>query len=232
MGLTTYFLIIGGVMALSLAVRAKLKSNYAKWGRTRNTAGISGAQAARSVLDANGLQDVKIEAARGQLTDHYDPRSRTIRLSEIVYSVPSVAAVAIAGHEAGHAIQDHEGYKPLMLKKALIPLAQLGARFGLPVAIFGWMFGSPVVAQVGVLGYASALVLQFFALPVEFDASKRALGQLERLQLISAEEKEAARSVLRSAAMTYVAGAATSAAYLLYLALAGGRWLLGKPLPR
>lgn len=232
MGLLTYFIIAGVVMAFSFAVRLKLKNTYAKWGRTRNAAGITGSEAARHILDANGLRDVRLEAVRGQLSDHYDPRSRTIRLSEGVYAVPSVAAVAIAAHESGHAIQDRERYKPLALKKALIPLATLGARFGLPAAFVGLMFGSQTLVQVGVLGYAGALVLQFLALPVEFDASKRALGQLERLQLISPQEKESARSVLRSAALTYVASAASSAIYILYLGLAGGRWLLGKPIPR
>ena len=114
----------------------------------------------------------------------------------------------------------------------MIPLATLGARFGLPAALMGLMFGSQTLVQVGVLGYAAALVLQFLALPVEFDASKRALGELERLQLISAQEKAPARSVLRWAALTYVASAASSAVYVVYLAVAGGRWLLGKPIPR
>lgn len=229
---TAYFLIAGAAMAFSLLVRARLKSTYSKWGRIRNAAGITGGQAARAILDANGLQAVRLQAVAGQLSDHYDPKSKTIRLSEGVYEVPSVAAAAIAAHEAGHAIQDKIAYKPLALKTTLIPLANLGARFGIPAAILGSIIGSPMLVQVGVLGYAGALLLQFLALPVEFDASKRALGQLEQLRLISDAEKEQARSVLRAAALTYVAGAASSAAYLLYLGLAGGRWLFGRPLPR
>lgn len=230
MDATAYVLIVGAVVLFSSAVRTKLASTYTKWGRTRNAAGVTGGDAARYILDANGLRHVKLEAVRGRLTDHYDPRSKTIRLSEEVYAVPSVAAMAIASHEVGHAIQDHEGYKPLALKRALIPLASLGARFGLPAALFGWVVGSPALVQIGVLGYAGALLLQFVALPVEFDASKRALAQLEELRLINPEEKESARSVLRVAALTYVASAATSALYLVYLGWTGGRRLLGKPL--
>lgn len=231
MDTTIYLIIVGAVVLLSSAVRSTLKSTYAKWGRTRNSAGITGGETARHILDANGLRHVGLQAVRGRLTDHYDPRTKTIRLSEEVYALPSVAAMAVASHEVGHAIQDHEGYKPLALKRTLIPLANLGARFGLPAAIFGWVIGSPTLVQVGVLGYAGALLLQFVALPVEFDASKRALAQLEQLRMVTAEEKKSARSVLRAAAMTYVAGAASSAAYLVYLGLVVGRKLIGKPLP-
>lgn len=226
-----YFSIVGVVMLFSLAIRAKLKSTYAKWGRTRNSAGITGAQGARTILNADGMPGVRLEAVSGQLADHYDPRANTIRLSADVYSVPSVAALAIAAHETGHALQGHLHYRPMVLKTTLVPLAVQGARFGIPLALLGSILGSELLVQVGVLGYAGALVLQFIALPVEFDASKRALHELGRLNLISAEETEPVKAVLRAAAMTYVGAAASSAAYLLYLGVSVGRWLFRRPAP-
>lgn len=149
MNATTYLLIIGGVMLFSFAVQATLKSTYAKWGSVKNSAGITGAQAARHILDANGLRNVELEAAPGRLSDHYDPRSKTIRLSPEVYAVPSVSALAIAAHEAGHALQDDVGYKPLMLKHALIPVASAAssAAYVVYLGFAGarWLFGRPTL---------------------------------------------------------------------------------------
>ena len=231
MSALAYFSIVGLVMLFSLGIRAKLKSTYSKWGRVRNSAGITGAQGARTILNADGMPGVRLEAVSGQLTDRYDPRTKTIGLSADVHSVPSVAALAIAAHETGHALQDHLHYKPMALKTTLVPLAVQGARFGIPAALLGSIFGSELVVQVGVLAYVGALLLQFIALPVEFDASKRALHELGRLNLISAEETEPVRAVLRAAAMTYVGAAASSAAYLLYVAVSFGRWLFRMPAP-
>jgi Zn-dependent membrane protease YugP len=174
------------------------------------------------------MRRVPIEAVAGKLSDHYDPRSKTLRLSEAVYTTPSVAAMAIAAHEAGHAIQDHVDYKPMEIRTVSVPLANAGARFGLPAAIAGSFLGMPWLVQVGVLAYVGALFLQFLTLPVEFNASKRALQQLDALHLVDEAEEEAARSVLRSAAMTYVAGVASSAGYILYLGLVGGRSMFRK----
>jgi Zn-dependent membrane protease YugP len=165
----------------------------------------------------------------GKLSDHYDPRDRSIRLSEPVYDVQSVAAMAIAAHETGHAIQHREGYGPLTLRTALGPLVALGARFGIPAALVGLLLGSPFLIQFGVIGYVGALAFQLLSLPLEFDASRRALSGLDRLGVLNAEEQEGARSVLRSAAMTYVASTASAAAYIVYQAMLAGRWLLGRP---
>jgi hypothetical protein len=225
----TFYLIAGGVFLFSWSVQGKLKRTYARWSQIRNSADMAGAHVARSILDANGMRRVGIEEASGKLSDHYDPRSKVIRLSPAVYGVPSVAALAISAHESGHAIQDHVAYGPLKFRTALAPLASLAGRFGIPAAILGSFIGSPGLVQMGVLAYVGALLLQFLTLPVEFNASKRAIGQLERLHLMSDQEEEGARNVLRAAAMTYVASVASAAGYIIYLAVAGGRWLIRKP---
>ena len=224
-----YYWIAGAVFLFSILVRQKLTSTYRKWSQVRNQAGITGGQTAQLILDANQMRRVKVGPIPGKLTDHYNPRTKEIRLSEPVYATPSVAAMAIAAHESGHAIQDEVDYTPLELRSRLAPLAAAGARFGLPAAIFGSFLGMPALIQVGVLSYAGALLLQFLTLPVEFNASKRALQQLEKLGLLSEQEREAARSVLRSAALTYVAGVASAVGYIIYLAVVGGRWLFRKP---
>jgi Zn-dependent membrane protease YugP len=225
-----YLLFAAALMVVSLLVRAHLKRVYAKWGSIGNLAGLSGAQTARAILNANGLGDVGLEAVKGQLDDHYDPRTKIVRLSDGVYSVRSVAALSIAGHEAGHALQDQARYRPMVVKEALVPLANAGARFGMPAALIGWAAGSSLLVQIGVLGYVGALVLQFVTLPIEFDASARAQSELERLNLIRPSERAPVRSMLRAAALTYVAGAASSAVYLVYLMLSFARVLFRRPL--
>lgn len=225
----SYYWIAGAVFVLSLIVQQKLKSTYRTWSAVRNSAGVTGAQTAQLILQANQMNRVKVGPTQGKLTDHYNPRTKEIRLSEAVYAMPSVAAMAIAAHESGHAIQDAVDYTPLELRSRLAPLAAAGARFGLPAAILGSVLGSPVIVQVGVLSYAGALLLQFLTLPVEFNASKRALQQLEELGLLGEQEREGARAMLRSAALTYVAGVASAAGYIIYLVFLGGRWIFRKP---
>jgi Zn-dependent membrane protease YugP len=195
----------------------------------RNQVGFTGAQTSKIILDANRMDRVQIGPVRGKLSDHYNPRNKSIRLSEPVFGVPSVAAMAVAAHETGHAIQDEVDYAPLEIRTFLAPVAAAGARFGLPAAIFGSFLGLPMLVQIGVLGYAGALLLQFLTLPVEFDASRRALRQLEKLGLVNEEERDGVRAVLRSAAMTYVAGAASAAGYVIYLLIIGGRMVLRRP---
>ena len=226
---TLYYWIAGAVFVFSIVVRQRLTSTYRTWSRVRNQAGVTGAQTAGLILEANQMRDVRVGRIEGKLTDHYNPRSKEIRLSETVYATPSVAAMAIAAHESGHAIQDAVDYTPLELRSRLAPVAAAGARFGLPAAIFGSLFGLPVLIQVGVLSYAGGFLLQFLTLPVEFNASKRALQQLNSLGLLSDYEREGARAVLRSAALTYVAGVASAAGYIIYLVVVGGRWLLRRP---
>jgi len=224
------FYVIGGLVFLfSLGVRYMLRSTYGRWSRVDNAIGRSGGRIARTILDANRLQSIPVEAVSGTLTDHYDPRRKQIRLARDNFVNASVAAMAVAAHECGHALQDADGYRPMELRNSLMPVANAGARFGLPVAIFGSFFGSALMVQIGILGYAGAILLTFLTLPVELDASKRALAQLEELGMVSADGRRGARQVLRAAAMTYVAGVASSAGYLFYLLLMGGRALLGRP---
>lgn len=223
-----FYIIVGGTYLFSLLVMRKLKSTYRTWGEVPNRARATGADGALAILRANDLQSVTVFPAPGQLSDHYDPRDKTIRLSEAVYRTPSVASLAIAAHESGHAIQDAVDYKPLEFRSRMAPVAQAGARFGMPALFIGLMFASPLLTQIGVLAYLGGLLFQVVTLPVEFNASRRAMAQLEALDLVRGEEKEGAAAVLRAAAMTYVAGVASSAGYMIYLLLIGGRYLFKK----
>lgn len=228
---TLYYAIAGAVLLFSLAVRQHLKSTYARWSQVRSATGRPGGQVARMILDANRLQSVPVQPVQGKLTDHYDPRNKQLRLARDNFVGNSVAATAVAAHECGHALQDADDYGPMRVRGALVPIANAGARFGLPLAIFGSLSGSTLMVQIGTLGYAGSILLTFLTLPVEFNASKRALFQLDRLDLISADGREGAEKVLRAAAMTYVAGVASSAGYLVYLVIVGGRSLMRKPKP-
>lgn len=220
MGLGMYYLI--GIVAFvgSLLVQQWLKSTYGRWAKHANAAGLSGADVARAILRENGLGDVKVEEVRGTLSDHYDPASKTVRLSTDNFRRPSVAGMAVAAHEVGHAIQHATGYAPLRARSAVLPAATIGSQWGPMLAIFGLMLGMGGLAQIGVVLFAAAVVFQLITLPVEFDASRRAMQQLDRLQLVTTGDEQGARSVLNAAAMTYVAAAATSIAYLVYFFLA------------
>jgi len=224
-----FYLIGGATFLFSLAVRQGLKKTYNRYSQVPNHQRVPGAHVARGILDANGLQRIPVEATQGKLTDHYDPRTKVIRLSRPIFAVSSVAALAISAHESGHAIQDHEQYGPLKFRTAMAPIASFAGRAGIPALIAGSVFGSQWLVLLGVVAYVGALLLQFLTLPVEFNASKRALAQLESLHLMNEQEKEGAQRVLRAAAMTYVAGVASAAGYIVYLALAGGRMLFKKP---
>lgn len=228
---TLFYAVAGLVFLFALGVRRHLMSTYANWSRVRSATGRPGGQVARIILDANRLQSVPVQPVHGQLTDHYDPRRKELRLAKDNFVGNSVAATAVAAHECGHALQDADSYRPMEFRTAMAPVASAGARFGLPLAIFGSFYGSPAMVQVGILGYVGAMFLNFLTLPVEFNASKRALRQLDRLNLISAEGHEGAQKVLRAAAMTYVAGVASSAWYVVYLVLVAGRSLFAKPKP-
>lgn len=224
-----FYLIAGVTWLFSAFVKRKLTTAYGKWGQVRNSVGGTGAQVAFTVLDANDLRQVQLQPAPGELSDHYDPRTKVIRLSEPVYGVESVAAMAIAAHETGHAIQDKVGYRPFKVRSSLVPLATLGARFGLPAAMMGFMFGAPLFIQIGVLTYLGALIFQFATLPVEFNASKRARNQLDDLKLVDETDKQGVKEMLSAAALTYVAGVASSAGYIFFLAIIAGKWLFRRP---
>ena len=215
-----YYLI--GIIAfvVSMAIQGWLRNTYNKWMRVQNTANLTGAQIARAILNENGLHDVAVEPVRGMLTDHYDPRSRTVRLSEGNFSHANVAGMAVAAHEVGHAIQHANAYGPLQIRHALLPVANIGSQFGPMAALFGLMLGMGGLFQIGILLFTAAVIFQVITLPIEFDASCRAMVQLEKMGLASSTDSSGAKSVLTAAAMTYVAAASTSIATLAYFLLA------------
>lgn len=226
-----FWLILVGSWFLSAIVQQRLQAVYRRWGSVRNSAGLSGSETAARILAANQLSDVSIEPVRGRLTDHYDPRHKRVVLSESVYQPASVAAMAVAAHETGHALQDQARYPFLVFRTALAPLASTAARYGVPAAVLGVFVGMPVLVDIGILSFVAAFLFQLITLPVEFNASRRAMAELERLKLVNDEERAGARSMLRSAAMTYVASAAPAVLYLFYLVVRVGRWILGKTPP-
>ncbi len=213
--------IIGFIV--SLAVSGWLRSTYSKWSKVQNAAGLTGVEVARTILQANGIDNVKVEAVQGQLSDHYDPRARVVRLSQDNYSRASVAGMAVAAHEVGHAIQHAKAYSPLQWRSAIAPVANIGSQFGMYAAIFGIFLQSQGLLQVGIVLFSAAVLFQVVTLPVEFDASRRALAQLNTLGIVTPRDQGGARNVLTAAAMTYVAAAATSIAYLVYFILASRR---------
>lgn len=212
----TYYII--GIVAFvgSMLIQSWLKNTYGKWSQRANTSGLAGRDVALAILNANNITDVKIEPVRGQLTDHYDPRSKTVRLSEGIYGRASVAGMAVAAHEVGHAIQHNNGMLALNIRNALLPVANIGSQFGPILAIFGIIMGAAGLLQIGVWLFAAAVAFQLITLPIEFDASRRAIANLQQLGLVTTTDTGGARAVLNAAAMTYVAAAATSIAYLLY----------------
>lgn len=212
LGILLFVVTFGG----TLLVQMWLKSTYGRWSKVANASSLSGAETARAMLDANGLHDVPVEAVPGQLTDHYDPTKRVVRLSEHNYRNPSVAGMAVAAHEVGHAIQHARAYAPLQWRAALVPVASIGGNFGPWLVIGGFMLGQMGLAQIGIVLFAAAVLFQIVTLPVEFDASKRAMAQLSQMGLVTPQDSGGARAVLSAAAMTYVAAMAASLAYLLY----------------
>jgi Zn-dependent membrane protease YugP len=216
-----YFILIGPGLLLMLWAQSRVRGTYKKWSNVANMRRMTGAQAARLVLDSNGLHDVPIEAVPGDLSDHYDPGKRVLRLSQGVYGVPSVAAVAIAAHEAGHAIQHATGYGPLKARTAIVPVVSIGSNFGFIVLILGVMLQMTGLAWVGVGLFALSTLFALVTLPVEFDASNRARAALVTVGLVdggvaNGQESKGVKSVLDAAAWTYIAGFATSVLTLLY----------------
>ena len=228
-----YWIVIGVGMALSLWAQARVKGTFRKYSRLSTRSRMTGAQVAQGILETNGIRDVKIEPIRGSMSDHYDPRSKTLRLSESVYASNSMAAFGVAAHEVGHAIQHAQGYAPLGFRSAWVPVANLGGSLSFIVLIAAAFLGGASTALgstaslIGVLLFSATTVFTLVTLPVEFDASKRALVALQTGGFVSNEELNGARKVLNAAAMTYVAAFITSLLTLLYwayrLGLLGGR---------
>lgn len=220
----TYILVIIGAV-LSILASAKVKSTYRKYAHVRNMAGLTGAQAAERILYQAGIRDVRIEHVRGSLTDHYDPSRKVVRLSDDTYGSTSVAAVGVAAHECGHVLQYQEGYAPLKFRTALVPAANIGSRLGIPLILIGILLGyNQALVSIGIWVFALAVLFQLVTLPVEFDASSRAVRILDRQRMLVGGEVAQCRQVLNAAALTYVAAAAASILQLLRLVcLFGGR---------
>ena len=218
----TYILVLIGAV-LCIWASSRVNSTYSKYARVRARSGMTGAQAAQRILQMSGIHDVQIQHIAGNLTDHYDPSGKVLRLSDSVYGSASVAAIGVAAHECGHALQHREGYFPLKFRSALVPAANIGSKLGLPLVILGLILGIGFDLPGG--GYFSLAVLfQVVTLPVEFDASKRALKLLESCGIMGSDEAAGSRRVLGAAALTYVAAAASSILQLLRLViLSGGR---------
>lgn len=211
-----YLLMTLPALLFTLWAQWKVKSSYSKWSNVPNSRGISGAQAARFLLDSNGLNNVQIEQSQGMLSDHYDPGAKVLRLSPQVYGVPSVASIGIAAHEMGHALQDKENYGALRLRSTLVPMANIGSSLGVWIIIAGLLLQMTPIAWLGVILFGAGFLFAVITLPVEFDASRRAMRMMDQSGLLTGPELAGAKDVLTSAAWTYVAAAAAALMTLLF----------------
>lgn len=215
----TYILVMIGVVICLLA-SAKMNSTFSKYSRVRSHSGMTGKEAAEALLHREGIYDVRVEYVAGNLTDHYDPRSKVLRLSDVTYQQTSVAAIGVAAHECGHAIQHARGYAPLSIRSALVPVANFGSSIAWPLIIIGLIMNSQtsqLFLNLGVIAFSMAVLFQIVTLPVEFNASRRALKILGNTGMLYPDEVRETRKVLTAAALTYVAGAASAILQLLRL---------------
>ncbi len=226
----TYILVLVGAVLCMLA-SARVNSTYAKYAKVRARSGFTGAEAAQRILQMSGIRDVQIQHIAGNLTDHYDPVHKVLRLSDSVYGSRSVAAIGVAAHECGHALQHKEGYAPLSIRSKLVPAANIGAKLGLPLVILGIIMGLDFqlpgggyfsLAQIGIWVFSFAVLFQVVTLPVEFNASGRALKMLGNYGIMTGDEVDDCKRVLGAAALTYVAAAASSVLQLLRLVILVG----------
>lgn len=219
-----YLILVLPAVIFALWAQHQVNGTFNKYSKVRAARNVTGAQAAQAVLQAGGVYDVRIERIAGNLTDHYDPRDKVIRLSDSVYDNPSIAALGVAAHEAGHAVQHAEEYFPLRLRRAIIPVTQIGSTLAMPLLIIGLILSSMNLVYLGIAFFGFSTLFQAVTLPVEFDASRRAVAALSEGGLLSLEELPAAKKTLRAAALTYVAALAVSLAQLFRLLLVfGGR---------
>ena len=220
---TTYLVLVMPAVLLAMLASSKVNSTFEKFSRQYSRRGITGAQAARTVLDRNGLRNVRIEHVSGKLTDHYDPRTNVIRLSDSVYSSTSTAAIGVACHEAGHAVQYAVNYAPIKLRAAIIPITNIGSQLAMPLILLGIFLNFVDLAYLGIACFGLSTVFQLLTLPTEFNASRRALAAIEESYILYDDEMVGAKKTLSAAAMTYVAALAVSLAQLLrLLILVGG----------
>ena len=228
----TYILLLPAII-FTLIAQAKVNSAFKKYSNVRNRKNMTGAEAARRMLDYNGLQNVRINAVRGNLTDHYNPTDRTLNLSESVYGVNSVAAVSVACHEAGHALQHAMGYTPMKVRSSIVPVVNITSKLAWPMILIGVLLlgagGSDMggtgllLMDIGIIGFLAVVIFHAVTLPVEFDASRRAIDKMEELGLVAAEDIPGSKKVLRAAALTYVAALATAIVNLLRILVIRGR---------
>ena len=219
----TYILVLIGAV-LSIIASARVNSTFNKYARVRSMSGMTGAQTAEAILRSRGIYDVQVEHIRGNLTDHYDPSKKVVRLSDSVYNATSVAAIGVAAHECGHVMQHHEKYAPLSIRTRLVPAANIGSKLGIPIVILGLILGSnSLLINIGIWVFSLAVLFQIVTLPVEFDASRRALACIEQYGIVTSDERAKSAKVLRAAAYTYVAAAAASILQLLRLVVLSGR---------
>lgn len=218
----TYFLILIGVV-ITLIASAKMNSAFKRYSKVRSHTGLTGAQAAAKILNYAGIYDVVVERVSGNLTDHYDPRSKVLRLSDATYNATSVAAIGVAAHECGHAMQDKEAYAPLKIRGSLVPVANIGSNLSWVFIILGIIMGAnQTLLNIGILLFSLAVIFQLVTLPVEFNASSRALRVLKDSAMMYEDEVEDTRKVLSAAALTYVASAAAAILSLLRLVILFG----------
>src|SRR3954469_18418873 len=224
MSLTVVWLLCMGVpLAMGLWAQMKVKRTFARWSEVPVRNGMTGAQAAAAVVRASGLPDVEIRFVEGRLTDHYDPRSRTLNLSPDVGQASSVAALGVAAHEAGHAIQDARRYLPMRVRQTFVPVASIGSSFAIPAIFIGLILGATGLTNIGLALFTAIVLFQLVTLPVEFDASRRALVALNDGRLLEADELAGAKQVLSAAAWTYVAAFVAALSQLIYFFVASRR---------
>ena len=220
---STYILVLIGAV-LSIIASARVNATFSKFARVRSMSGMTGAQTAEAILRSKGIHDVRVEHIRGNLTDHYDPTKKVVRLSDSVYGSTSVAAIGVAAYECGHVMQHHEGYAQLNFRTALVPAANIGSKLGIPIILVGLLLGSnSMLVNIGIWVFSLAVLFQIVTLPVEFDASKRALVCIEQYGIVTSDERKKSAKVLKAAAYTYVAAAAASILQLLRLVLLFGK---------
>ncbi len=228
MGYYESMIILLPAILLSLYASSKVKTTFAKYSQVMSSSGQTGADIARRILYEQGINNVKVEHIRGSLTDHYDPRTNTVRLSDNVYGSNSISAISVAAHECGHAIQHNKGYAPLNLRSALVPIANFGSQMSMPLVMLGLFMSyggrgasptSIMIMQIGIILFAGAVLFQFVTLPVEFNASSRAIKVMLSSGIINEREEKGARDVLSAAALTYVAAAMASLLSLIRLIL-------------
>jgi Zn-dependent membrane protease YugP len=220
-----YYLMVGPALVLSIIAQIKVQSTFARYSQIGTAGGMSGAEAALRILNSFGLGHVRVEEVGGFLSDHYDPTKRVLRLSPKVYQGRSIASIGVAAHEAGHALQHAQGYFPMQIRSALVPVTQIGTWLAWPLLLIGFLMSSLALVKVGIVFFSAAVLFQIVTLPVEFDASRRAVAILGQHGILTRTELQGTRSVLSAAALTYVAAAAAAVLQLLYFLMRAG--LLG-----